>query len=105
MAMVFALVKDLFFRTKIQESGKRAKKKIEFVDSLETAQGELVIVDLEDFPREDVKTFKEKNSESMVVGYLSHKQTGLREKALNEGFDLVLVRSEFVKRLGELLKG
>ena len=104
--MIAVLVKDLIFRTSIEGAAKRAKKEIVFLEGLERAQGSgTVIVDLEEFPREDVRRFKAENPETKLIGYLSHRQVGLKEKSLREGFDLVLARSEFVKRLDGILRG
>lgn len=101
----FALVKDLFFKAKIQETARHAGQEIIFVDEPQKAQGaDVLFVDLEVFGVNWVKDFHERNPRAKLVGYLSHANIALKKDAGAAGFNLVLARSEFVKTLFELLK-
>lgn len=99
-----AVVKDLFFRTKIEGAAKRSETPIHFLDTADTIQGaELIFLDLEEFGADSLPGMKERNPGARIIGYLSHVNIDLRKKAEQAGCDLVLPRSEFSKRLPELL--
>ncbi|MBI2597645.1 MAG: hypothetical protein HYW50_00435 [Candidatus Diapherotrites archaeon] len=99
-----ALVKDLFFRVKIAETAKLVGAETGFADFVEEFFGaQLVLVDLEQFGAKIVLEIREKNPAVKIVGFLSHVQIGLKKQAIVNGCDLVLARSDFGKRLPELL--
>ena len=110
-----AVLEDLFFTVKIHESAKRAGLPIEFVksekDALDRAklQPPLIIVDL-NFSAIDpigLITRLKKNVETKsicVIGYVSHVQGELKQKAQEAGCDTVLARSAFSQNLPQILK-
>lgn len=110
-----AVVEDLFFTVKIHESAKRAGLPIEFVksekDALDRAkmQPPLIIVDL-NFSGVDpigLITKLKENEETRsirVIGYVSHVQGELKQKAQEAGCDMVLARSAFSQNLPQILK-
>ena len=114
MAKILAVLDDLFFMVKINEAAKRAGTAVEFVksevDVLEKAkeQPSLVIVDL-NFAGVDplalvakLKTGEPKPGS--IVGYLSHVQGELKQRAQEAGYDMVLARSAFSQNLPQILK-
>lgn len=101
--MIYACVRDLFFRTKIQEAALRAGQQLQFVDSLAGAGEGVVLVDLEEFPREHPASFRQLHPQGKLVGYLTHQNVELRTSALQAGYDLVIPRSIFVQQLPDLV--
>jgi PleD family two-component response regulator len=112
---VLAVLEDLFFTVKINESAKRAAMPVEFVksetDAIQKA-GEkpaLIIIDL-NFQRIDpLKLIADlKASDATrgisVIGYLSHIQGDLKVQAQSAGADMVLARSAFSQNLPQILK-
>jgi PleD family two-component response regulator len=112
---VLAVLEDLFFMVKINESAKRAGFSVEFVKSEEDAlhnakaQPTLIIVDL-NFggidPLKLVRTLKasEEMKHISVIGFVSHVQGELKLKAHESGCDMVLARSAFSQSLPQILK-
>jgi CheY-like chemotaxis protein len=112
---VLAVLEDLFFMVKINESAKRAGFSVEFVksedDALHNAKAQpaLIIVDL-NFrgidPLNLVRTLKssEEVKHISVLGFLSHVQGELKLKAQQSGCDMVLARSAFSQNLPQILK-
>jgi CheY-like chemotaxis protein len=112
---ILAVLEDLFFTVKINESAKRAGLAIAFVksehDVLEQAkrQPALIIVDL-NFQGVDPLTLirKLKADEHTkginLVGYLSHIQGELKQQAQEAGCNMVLARSAFSQNLPQILK-
>jgi CheY-like chemotaxis protein len=110
-----AVLEDLFFTVKINESAKRAGIPIEFIksqqDALEKAaeQPALIIIDLNYQGIDPLKLIGElKSSDATkgisVIGYLSHVQGELKQKAQEAGCDMVLARSAFSQNLPQILK-
>ena len=110
-----AVVEDLFFTVKINESAKRAGMPIEFVkseqDALEKAKGKppLIILDLNFAGIDPVGliTKLKENQETRsisVIGYVSHVQGELKQKAQEAGCDMVMARSAFSQNLPQILK-
>jgi CheY-like chemotaxis protein len=110
-----AVVEDLFFTVKINESAKRAGMPIEFVksekDALDraNAQPPLIILDL-NFTGIDpiglitkLKANKETQSISLI-GYVSHVQGELKQAAQEAGCDMVMARSAFSQNLPQILR-
>ena len=112
---VLAVVSDLFFSVKINDAAKRAGMTVEFVkdehDVLTKAKSKpsLIIFDL-NFESVDPLSLitKLKNSAELkdisVIGYLSHVQGELKQKAHETGCDMVLARSAFSQNLQQILK-
>ena len=112
---ILAVVSDLFFSVKITEAAKRAGMLLEFVkdpkDVLEKAREKpsLIIVDLNFETAQPLKLIgKLKGSADYkgvsVIGYLSHLQGELKQKAQDAGADMVMARSAFSQNLPQILK-
>ncbi len=112
---ILAVLDDLFFTVKINESAKRAGMPITFVksekDALEQASQKpaLIILDLNCRavdPLELVTKLKsnEQTKPISVIAYLSHVQGELKQKAQEAGCDMVLARSAFSQNLPQILK-
>ena len=114
---IFAFVDDLFFQAKIQETARKLNVKVEFVksekDLLERIKlnGEerpsLVIFDMNNAgakPLTLIPKLKSKLKKTSVIGFLSHVQGDLKQKAHEVGCDMVLPRSAFSQNLPQLLR-
>ena len=112
---ILAVVSDLFFSVKINDAAKRAGMSVEFVkDEHELlakakAKPALIIFDLnfESVNPLDLITKLKSNAEMKgvsVIGFLSHVQGELKQKAHETGCDMVLARSAFSQNLPQILK-
>jgi CheY-like chemotaxis protein len=115
---IFAFVDDLFFATKIQETARKLNVKVEFAkndqDLAERMQqnGEekpsLIIFDLNNAnarPLTLIPKLKSKLKKgTSIIGFLSHVQGDLKQKAHEAGCDMVLPRSAFSQNLPQLLR-
>jgi CheY-like chemotaxis protein len=110
-----AVLEDLFFTVKINEAAKQAGLAIVFVksekDAMDRAKTSPVAI-LIDLNCQCVDALaligKLKSSEETtgisLIGYLSHVQGELKQKAQAAGCDMVLPRSAFSQNLPQLLK-
>jgi PleD family two-component response regulator len=114
---VIVAVDDLFFAAKIRTTAEHVGVEVIFPRNLETLCASakqiapaLVIIDLH-LQREDpfdiARTLKacEDLRATPLVGFFSHVQVELQRRAAEAGFDRVLPRSAFTKRLPEILQG
>ena len=115
---IFAFVDDLFFLAKIQETARKLNVKVEFVktdaDILErlARNGEekpsLIIFDLNNVGAKPLATVpklkRELKKGTTIIGFLSHVQGDLKQKASEAGCDMVLPRSAFSQNLPQLLR-
>ena len=115
---IFAFIEDLFFMAKIQETARKLNVKVEFVkndkDLMEKmhANGEekpsLIIFDLNNAsvkPLTLIPKLKNKLKKgTSIIGFLSHVQGDLKQKAHEVGCDMVLPRSAFSQNLPQLLR-
>jgi PleD family two-component response regulator len=115
---IFAFVDDLFFLAKIQETARKLNVKVEFVktekDLLDrmSENGEekpsLIIFDLNNVnakPLVLIPKLKTKLKKgTSIIGFLSHVQGDLKQKAHEVGCDMVLPRSAFSQNLPQLLR-
>jgi DNA-binding NarL/FixJ family response regulator len=114
---IFSFVDDLFFQAKIQETARKLNVKVEFVKSESDLSermkqnGEekpsLIIVDLNSNsvkPLSLIPKLKSKLKKTSVIGFLSHVQGDLKQKAHEVGCDMVLPRSAFSQNLPQLLR-
>ncbi len=112
---ILAVLEDLFFTVKINESAKRAGLSIEFVkseqDALERARHgpALIIVDLNCSAIDPLRLIAALKSAGetktiSLIGYLSHVQGELKQAAHEAGCDMVLARSTFSQNLPQILK-
>src|SRR5204862_7958968 len=116
-SLIFAIVEDIFFQTKIQETARKLNVKVEFVkaesDLTERIKqnGEekpsLIIFDLNNNsvkPLSLIPKLKSKHKKTSVIGFLSHVQGDLKQKAHEVGCDMVLPRSAFSHNVPQLLR-
>lgn len=115
---IFAFVDDLFFVAKIQETARKLNVKVEFVktekDLLDKVKqnGEekpsLIIFDLNNANAKPLALIPKLKSKlkkgTSIIGFLSHVQGDLKQKAHEAGCDMVLPRSAFSQNLPQLLR-
>ena len=115
---IFAFVDDLFFLAKIQETARKLNVKVEFVkaekDLMERMHqnGEekpsLIIFDLNNANAKPLTLIPKLKSKlkkgTSIIGFLSHVQGDLKQKAHEAGCDMVLPRSAFSQNLPQLLR-
>jgi CheY-like chemotaxis protein len=115
---IFVFIEDLFFMAKIQETARKLNVKVEFVktdkDLMERMHqnGEekpsLIIFDLNNNgvkPLTLIPKLKSKLKKgTSIIGFLSHVQGDLKQKAHDVGCDMVLPRSAFSQNLPQLLR-
>ena len=115
---IFAFVEDLFFLAKIQETGRKMNVKVEFVKSEKDlaerlqSNGEekpsLIIFDLNNANAKPLTLIPKLKSKlkkgTSIIGFLSHVQGDLKQKAHEVGCDMVLPRSAFSQNLPQLLR-
>jgi CheY-like chemotaxis protein len=115
---IFAFVDDLFFMAKIQETARKLNVKVEFVktdkDLYERIKqnGEekpsLIIFDLNNAGAKPLTLIPKLKSKlkkgTSIIGFLSHVQGDLKQKAHEVGCDMVLPRSAFSQNLPQLLR-
>ncbi|MEO8026103.1 MAG: response regulator [Bryobacteraceae bacterium] len=112
---VLAVLDDLFFTVKINEAAKRAGLDIDFVkseiDAVEKAKlrPALIILDLNCNSVDQLELIPKLKSAVefkgiSLIGYLSHIQGELKQKAYEIGCDTVLARSAFSQNLPLILK-
>ena len=112
---ILAVMSDLFFSVKINDAAKRAGLSVEFIKDHDEvlakakAHPTLIIFDL-NFESVDplgliskLKGTAELKGIS-VIGFLSHVQGELKQKAHETGCDMVLARSAFSQNLAQILK-
>jgi hypothetical protein len=110
---IFAFIEDLFFMAKIQETARKLNVKVEFVksdkdlmDKMEQNGDEkpsLIIFDVK--PLTLIPKLKSKLKKgTSIIGFLSHVQGDLKQKAHEVGCDMVLPRSAFSQNLPQLLR-
>ncbi len=112
MSKVLALVDDLMFQSKILETARHTGAEVKIVGTADAlvaqAQAEppaLVLVDLNAraAPLEAVERLRAAGSAVPVVGFLSHVQADLAERARAAGCSEVMPRSKFTQQLAAIL--
>jgi PleD family two-component response regulator len=113
---ILAVVDDLLFTVKISDAAKRAGLDAEFVksekDVLEKATHEkplLIILDLNNNSVRPLDLIAKLKSNGdlrhiSLIGYLSHVQGELKQKAQEAGANIVMARSAFSQNLPQILK-
>jgi CheY-like chemotaxis protein len=114
MADVLALIDDLFFQAKLSETARQLGVTVQFAptgqDLLAAAQesGEprLLLLDLNarHGPLEALETLRARGNQLPVIGFLSHVQVELAERARAAGCQTVLPRSQFTAQLASILR-
>jgi CheY-like chemotaxis protein len=113
--MILAIVDDLIFLSKIQETAKRLNVVVRPVapgdlsEFVGTATPEAAIIDLNHASGKALEVVRSLRATGqsrplMLVGFASHVQTDLITEARQAGCDLVLPRSAFVRQLPDLLR-
>lgn len=114
---IFAFVEDLFFLAKIQETARKLNVKVEFVkndkdvvDKMQNGEEKpsLIIFDLNNNGAKPLTLIPKLKSKlkkgTSIIGFLSHVQGDLKQKAHEVGCDMVLPRSAFSQNLPQLLR-
>jgi CheY-like chemotaxis protein len=112
---ILAVLEDLFFTVKINESAKRAGLGITFVkselDALEQARNgpALIILDLNFSGIEPLQLIQKLKADDYtrsisLLAYVSHVQGELKLQAQEAGCNMVLARSAFSQNLPQILK-
>ena len=112
---ILAVLEDLFFTVKINDLAKRSGIEVEFVkseaDVLERVKDKplFIIIDLNSNAVDAVKLIArlkdgDETKRITLIGYVSHVQGELKQKAHEAGCDMVLARSAFSQNLPVILK-
>jgi len=113
---ILAVVDDLLFTVKINDAAKRAGLHVEFVkserDVFEKVNAEkplLIILDLNSNSVEPLALISKLKGDGdlkqiSLIGYLSHVQGELKQKAQEAGANIVMARSAFSQNLQQILK-
>jgi hypothetical protein len=115
---IFAFVDDLFFQAKIQETARKLNVKVEFckaekelMDRMKENGEEkpsLIIFDMNNVNAKPLTLIPKLKSKlkkgTSIIGFLSHVQGDLKQKAHEVGCDMVLPRSAFSQNLPQLLR-
>lgn len=112
MSRILVLVNDLLFQSKIMETARHVGAEVQVVGTGDALVAEaqsqppaLVIVDLNapGGPIEAIERLKAAGSAVPVIGFLSHVQVDLAERAQAAGCAQVMPRSKFTQQLAAIL--
>lgn len=113
--IALGLIRDLFFRAKIDAVAAAVGAEVEYASSIEAAAARcaavppsIIFTDLSDaaFPALDtLEKIRAVAPGARVIGFASHVDLKPLKAARDAGYELTLSRSEFTARLPELLKG
>jgi PleD family two-component response regulator len=113
---ILAVVDDLLFTVKISDAAKRAGLEAEFVKSEKDVMDKathdkplLIIFDLNNNSVQPLELIAKLKSDGdlrhiSLIGYLSHVQGELKQKAQEAGANIVMARSAFSQNLPQILK-
>jgi CheY-like chemotaxis protein len=112
---VLAVIEDLFFTVKINESAKQAGLTAEFVrseiDAIDRAklQPSVIVIDLNCASIDPLRLIGDlKASPELkginLLGFVSHVQGELKQKAQEAGCNMVLARSAFSQNMNQIFK-
>ena len=108
---VLAVIEDLFFTVKINEAAKHAGLTAEFVrseiDAIERAklQPSVIVIDLNCAAIDPLRLIGElKLTGIPLLGFVSHVQGELKQKAQEAGCNMVLARSAFSQNMQQIFK-
>ena len=112
--VALGLIRDLFFRSKIDAVASAVGATVAYASSLDAAASrcaelkpDLIFADLSDatFPAlETIEKIRAVAPDTRVVGFASHIDLKPLRAAREAGFGLTLSRSEFTAQLPDLLK-
>ena len=105
--VVIVVVDDMFFASKIRAVAEALGVEITFPRSKEAViekarEARLILVDLHN-QKVDAVELAQELSGVKLIGFYSHVETELRQKALAAGYDEVLPRSVFARDLAKIL--
>lgn len=112
MAQVVALVDDLFFQMKLIETAKQLGVELRtcatadaLADEIGARVPKLVVVDLNarSNPLEAIERVRASRPQIPLIGFLSHVQVDLAERARAAGCPEVMPRSKFTQNLATIL--
>ena len=106
--VVIVVVDDMFFASKIRAVAEAVGVEVSFPRSKEAViekarEATLVIADLHNQKIDAVELARELSGVKLL-GFFSHVETELRQKALEAGYDSVIPRSVFARDLAEILE-
>ena len=113
---ILAVVDDLLFTVKINDAAKRVGLDVQFLksekDVMEKAAQEkplLIILDLNNNSVDPLSLIEKLKGDGhlkkiSLIGYLSHVQGELKQKAHDAGANIVMARSAFSQNLQQILK-
>ena len=109
MARVVALAPDLFFASKIEATLGAAGHEVQVTSTVDEAvaaaeRARVVIADLHTDGL-DPTDLAERLNGKRLLGFYSHVETEVRERAEKAGFDLVVPRSRMAREMPELVAG
>ena len=111
MTEIFAFVDDIFFQAKMMETAKQASVGLKsfsrgeaLLAEFEKQQPKLVVVDLNarQSPMEVIADVCARGAEMRVIGFFSHVQAELAQRARDAGCTEVMPRSKFTKELAAI---
>lgn len=111
MAEIFAFVDDIFFQAKMMETAKQVSVELKsfstgeaLLAEFEKRQPKLMVVDLNarQAPMEVIAAVRARRAEIHVIGFFSHVQTELAQRARDAGCTEVMPRSKFTKELAAI---
>ena len=112
--IALGLIRDLFFRVKIDAVATAVGAEVEYASSIEAAAARctavppsIIFTDLSDaaFPALDtLEKIRAAAPAARVIGFASHVDLKPLKAAREAGYELTLSRSEFTARLAELLR-
>ena len=103
---ILIFVRDLMFSTRIVETAKalnRPFKVVRKAEVLMSEQGRLLIVDLNQDGAIEVASEWRKATGARTIGFVSHVDTDVIERAKAAGIDQILSRGQFTQVLPTLL--
>ena len=112
-----AVVDDMFFISKIRETGKALGMVVNFPRNLDALRAtiaedvpELILVDLHHRKLDAIQLASELKANErlkgvLLLGFFSHVQVDLQRQAVQAGYDAVLPRSIFFRDLAKILAG
>ncbi len=112
---VLAVIEDLFFTVKINETAKQAGLTAQFVrseiDAIERAklQPSVIVIDLNCGAIDPIRLIGELKASPQtkgiaLLGFVSHVQADLKQKAQQAGCDMVMARSAFSQNMPQIFK-
>ena len=116
MGAVLAVVDDLFFVSKLQETARQVGAELRVVraadfrtESLRAARPALAVFDLNATSANPVELIRQMKADAElkeipVIAFLSHVQVDLQRAAQAAGCDQVLPRSKFTATLADILR-